>query len=59
MGHQRIFALLRLFGLGSLRPSMAPWLLTPMMLLRPLAESEAIGLTGAAPLTPPAGPQMR
>jgi hypothetical protein len=50
---------LRLFGLGSLCLSTAPWFLTPTLLLRPSAKSEAIGLTGAAPPTPPAGPWTR
>jgi hypothetical protein len=59
MEHPRIFAPPRLVGLGSSRPSMAPWLLTPILLLQLPAEPEAIGLTGVAPPTPLAGPQTR
>jgi hypothetical protein len=50
-----------LAGLGSSRPSMVPRLLmpTPTPLPRPPSEPEALGLAGAAPPTPPVGPQTR
>jgi hypothetical protein len=59
MGRLRTSAPMRLSGLESLRPSMVPWPQTPTSLLRPLAESEAIGLAGAVPPISPAGPQAR
>jgi hypothetical protein len=48
----RSSALPRLAGLGSSRPSMVPQLLMLTPLPRPPSEPEALGLAGAAPLTP-------
>jgi hypothetical protein len=58
-GRLRTSAPMRLSSLESLRPSTTPWPQTLMSLLRPSAESEAIGLTGVAPLISPTGPQAR
>jgi hypothetical protein len=55
-GRLRTSVPMRLYGLESLCPSMVPWPQTPMSLLRPSTESEAIGLAGAAPPISPAGP---
>jgi hypothetical protein len=59
MGRLRFSVPMRLSGLESSHSTMVPWPQTPTLLFRPSTKSEAIELTGAAPLTSPEGPQAR